>query len=49
MRDAFRYCLCLFMVEAGKLCLVEKRSSEPALDYVRLAGRQAGERAGVRV
>jgi hypothetical protein len=40
VREAFQYCLCLLMVEAGKMRLVEKRSSEPAL---------AGEREGVRV
>jgi hypothetical protein len=28
VRDAFQYCLCLLMVEAGKMRLVEKRSSE---------------------
>jgi hypothetical protein len=31
VREAFQYCLCLLMVEAGKMRLVEKRSSEPAL------------------
>jgi hypothetical protein len=28
VRDAFHYCLCLLMVEAGRMCLVEKVPGE---------------------
>ena len=31
VRDAFHYCLCLLMVEAGKMRLVEKVPGEPVL------------------
>ena len=28
VRDAFNYCLCLLMAQAGKMCLIEKLPSE---------------------
>jgi hypothetical protein len=31
VRDCFHYCLCLLMVEAGKMHLVEKVPGEPVL------------------
>ena len=34
VRDAFHYCLCLLMVEAGKMRLVDKIPSESGVVYV---------------